>query len=125
MKILIIILIFFIVFLCKTHQPVIVENTKIEYRNIFNRDSTYVHDSIHIQTKKDTVFYEQFRYFYIDKTKIDTLFVSDTITVRYPIEVIKYKSKPLTSFQNFQIWTGRISLLFLLLLSLLFVFKRK
>jgi hypothetical protein len=63
----------------------------------------------------DTVFYQKFHYLYRDKIIRDSIFKTDTIRVPYPVEVIKEKKARLSGWQNFQMWCGRLFLLFALL----------
>jgi hypothetical protein len=51
--------------------------------------------------------------------------VNDTIRVPFPVAVIKEVKKPLTGWQNFQTWCGRIALIGALLFVVYFVWKRK
>lgn len=72
-----------------TYVPV--ESTKVEYRERQMLDSIYLHDSIFLEkyTKGDTVFVtkEKFRYLSKDKYVIDSIYITDTIRIPYPVEV--------------------------------------
>ena len=95
---------------CKTIKYVPVESVKTEYRDKIVRDSIFRYDSIIIREKGDTVFLERYRYLFRDKLVRDSVFLNDTIRVPYPVEVVKEVKKPLTGWQNFQVWCGRIGL---------------
>jgi hypothetical protein len=110
---------------CKTAQYIPVESTKIEYRDNFVRDSIFHYDSVFVKQTADTVFFERYKYLYRDKIIRDSVFLSDTIRVPYPVEVVKQVKVPLTGWQNFQVWCGRIALAILLLVILYFVLKLK
>ena len=110
---------------CKTPQYIPVETTKIEYRDNYMRDSIYFRDSIFVKEKSDTLIMEKYSYLYRDKIIRDSIFKTDTISVPYPVEVIKEVKKPLSGWQNFQVWCGRIALVFLLFLTVYFVLKLK
>ena len=110
---------------CKTPQYIPVESVKTEYRHIATTDSIYLRDSIFIKHKGDTVFLEKYRYLYRYNTVRDSIFKTDTIRVPFPVEVIKQVKKPLSSWQNFQVWCGRITLIILLFLIVYFVLKLK
>jgi hypothetical protein len=110
---------------CKTPQYIPVETTKIEYRDNFVRDSISRYDSIFVKDKGDTLIFERYRYLYRDKIVRDSIFKTDTIRVPYPVEVVKEVKKPLSGWQNFQVWCGRIALVFLLFLIVYFVLKLK
>ncbi len=110
---------------CKTPQYIPVETTRTEYKDIYLRDSIYFRDSVFLAVKGDTVFLEKYRYLYRDKIVKDSIFKTDTIRVPYPVEVIKEVKKPLSSWQNFQVWCGRIALLLATLAIVYFVLKLK
>ncbi len=110
---------------CKTPQYIPVETTRTEYRDNYLRDSIYFRDSVFFAVKGDTVFLEKYRYLYKDKIRTDSIFKTDTIRVPYPVEVVKEVKKPLSGWQNFQVWCGRIALLLATLAIVYFVLKLK
>jgi hypothetical protein len=110
---------------CGTIKYVPVESTKIEYRDNFVRDSIFRYDSVFVKQTADTIFFELYRYLYRDKIVRDSIFINDTIRVSYPVEIIKQVKAPLSSWQNFQVWCGRIALMILLLAGVYFVLKLK
>jgi hypothetical protein len=110
---------------CKTPYFVPVETVKTEYRDKIVRDSIFRYDSIFVKEKGDTLIFERYRYFYRDKIVRDSVFLSDTIRVPYPVEVVKTVKAPLTGWQNFQLWCGRIALTVALLFVIYFVRKWK
>jgi len=110
---------------CKTPQYIPVETVKTEYRDKIVKDSIFRYDSVFVKEKGDTLIMERYRYLYRYKIVRDSVFVNDTIRVPYPVKVVKEVKKPLTSWQNFQVWCGRIALVSVLFLLLYFVRKRK
>ena len=106
-------------------QYIPVETVKTEYRDNFVRDSIVRYDSIYIKEKGDTLIFERYRYLYRDKFVRDSIFINDTIRVPYPVEVVKPVKKPLTGWQNFQVWCGRIALAAILFLLIFFVMRLK
>ncbi|MDR1455039.1 MAG: hypothetical protein LBJ01_05250, partial [Tannerella sp.] len=94
-------------------------------RDNFIRDSIFRYDSVFVKQTADTVFFERYKYLYRDKIIRDSVFLSDTIRVPYPVEVVKQVKAPLTGWQNFQLWCGRILLIIVLLVVLYFVLKLK
>jgi hypothetical protein len=110
---------------CKTTQYIPVETTKIEYRDNFVRDSIVRYDSVFVKQKADTVFFERYRYLYRDKIVRDSVFINDTIRVPYPVEVVKQVKAPLSGWQNFQVWCGRIAIILGLLAIVYLVLKLK
>jgi hypothetical protein len=110
---------------CGTTKYVPIETVKTEFRNKIVRDSVFCYDSIFVKDKGDTVFFERHKYLYRDKIVRDSIFKTDTIRVPYPVEVVKQVKAPLSSWQNFQVWCGRIGLALLLLVGVCFVLKLK
>ena len=100
---------------CKPAQVITLHD--IEYRNQFVHDtlSTVQHDSIHVEQKGDTVYYETFKTLYRDRTTVK----HDSINkyIDKPIPVIQLKK--LTWIQSAEIWIGKI-ILSLVALALLF-----
>jgi hypothetical protein len=112
-------------FACGTIRYVPVESVRTEYRDKIVRDSIFRYDSIFVREKGDTVFLERYKYLYMDRIVRDSVFMNDTIRVPYPVEVIKEVKKPLSGWENFQVWCGRIGLAAALLFVVYFVWKRK
>ncbi|WP_302567804.1 hypothetical protein [Culturomica massiliensis] len=110
---------------CGTTKYVPIETIKTEYRDKIVRDSIYYYDSVFIKQTADTLFLERYKYLYRDKIIKDSIFIHDTIRVPYPVEVIKQVKAPLTSWQNFQLWSGRIVLILVLLFCLYLILKLK
>jgi hypothetical protein len=109
---------------CGTIKYVPIETVKTEYRHTTTRDSVFLRDSIFIKEKGDTLIVEKYRYLYRDRILRDSVIVRDTIRVPYPVDVAKEVKKPLSSWQNFQVWCGRIALIGALLCIAYFVRKR-
>lgn len=92
-----------------------VESVRVEYRDKLLHDSVHLYDSVLVKMKGDTVWLEKYKYLYRDKVVRDSVFKTDSIAVPYPVvEVQVQEVNRLTSFQSFQIWCGRILLVFLL-----------
>jgi len=106
-------------------QYIPVESVKTEYRDKIVKDSVYLYDSIYIKEKGDTLIMERYRYMYKDRFIRDSVFINDTIRVPYPVEVVKQVKKPLTGWQNFQVWSGRFAIGAVLLMLISFILKRK
>ena len=79
------------------------------------KDSIYLHDSIHIQAKGDTVYYEHWHTNYKEKLVHDTIYKSrvDSVAKPYPVEVVKWQEKPLTWWQKITMVMGSILLVLL------------
>lgn len=110
---------------CGITKYVPIETVKTEYRDKVIRDSIYHYDSVFVKQTADTVFFERYKYLYRDKLIKDSIFIQDTIRIPYPVEVIKQVKAPLTSWQNFQLWSGRIALILALLFGLYLILKLK
>jgi len=90
-----------------------VESVRTEYIDRLKSDSIYMHDSILIHMKGDTVWMEKYRYKYKDRIVTDSIVLKDTIRIPYPVLEIKEVNR-LNSFESFQIWCGRILMIILL-----------
>jgi hypothetical protein len=98
---------------CKTRNVYVpVETVRVEYRDMFMRDSVRLYDSVFVKMKGDTVWLEKYRYLYRDRLVRDSIFRTDSIAVPYPVVEMQEVNR-LTSFQSFQIWCGRILILLL------------
>lgn len=73
---------------CRTHY-VPVETAKTEYKDRLERDSIYFKELVKVYQKGDTVFRDSIVYKYRDRQVKDTVNVTDTIRVPYPITEIK------------------------------------
>ena len=89
---------------CRTVKYVPVETVKTDsiYINKVVRDSIHLHDSVYVKEGGDTVWVEKYRYLYKDKWRTDTLYVTQTDSVRVPYPV----EKELTRWQQFRLDVG-------------------
>ena len=107
---------------CKTKERVVtVEKVRNDttYITKHQRDSVWLHDSIHVTEKGDTIRIERWHTKYVEKATHDTLYQhkTDSVPVPYPVE------KPLTRWQQFcldygKVTTGATAALLLLLIAL-------
>lgn len=79
------------------------------YVDRLKRDSIYQRDSIYMLIKGDTVYKYEYKYLYRDKLLRDTISISKTDSIPYPIEVPKYVEKKLSWWQSSLIYTGAIA----------------
>lgn len=63
------------------------------------RDSIWLHDSIRVTEKGDTVRIEKWHTKYVEKQVHDTVYQSKRDSIPYPVEVIKEVPRPLTKTQ--------------------------
>ena len=78
--------------------PVVHNDTTIVTKH--QRDSIWMHDSITVSEKGDTVRIEKWHTKYIEKQVHDTLYQAKTDSVPYPVEVIKEVPAKLTWWQQ-------------------------
>ena len=64
------------------------------------RDSIYMHDSIHVREKGDTVLIERWHTRWRDRWHSDTVYRARTDSVPYPVEVIREVPAELTWWQK-------------------------
>lgn len=108
---------------CKT-RTVVVTVPKVRTDTLIitksQRDSIWLHDSVHVseKTENDTVWLEVKKWHtkYIETRTRDTIYIAthDTIAQPYPVEVIKEVEKELTWWQKTKMWVGGIAMLLLL-----------
>ena len=93
------------------------------------RDSIWVHDSVHVseKTEGDTVWLEVSKWHtkYVEKVVRDTTYIAthDTIPMPYPVEVIKEVEKELNWRERIQMGVGEFAMWLLLTGAALFIFK--
>lgn len=105
---------------CKTHERIVeVERVRTDttYITKHQRDSVWLHDSIHVKDKGDTVTIERWHTKYIERTTHDTIYhaTHDTLPLPYPVEVVKKVEKPLTWWQRTRLHVANIVLLLLVI----------
>lgn len=100
MVILILCLVLFFATGCRSVQPVIVEKTKIEYRDRLRVDSIYNRDTVQIYGRNDTVFKDVTRW--RERFRLDTVSVVKIDSIPYPVEVIQEVNK-LTKWQRWRL----------------------
>ena len=82
---------------CRQVEYVTVEKVRIDttYITKWQKDSVWLHDSIHIKEKGDTVMIERWHTQWRDRLRVDTIYQAthDTIPQPYPVETIKMVEK--------------------------------
>jgi hypothetical protein len=103
---------------CKSveYVPVVQTQTDTTYITKWQRDSVWLHDSIHVKERGDTVLVEKWHTKYVEKQVHDTTYVAthDTIPDPFPVETIKEVPAELSWWQKLRLWIGNIGLLALL-----------
>lgn len=100
---------------CKTieYVPVTVVEHKTDsiYFTQVQRDSIWMHDSIRVSEKGDTVRIEKWHTKYIEKQVHDTTYVAKHDSIPVPYEVIKEVPAKLSKTEKGLMWTGLLSIL--------------
>ena len=76
---------------CKSIEYVPVIEKEVHHDSIYftqlQRDSIWLHDSIRVEEKNDTIKIEKWHTKYIEKLRVDTTYIAKTDTVPVPYEV--------------------------------------
>jgi hypothetical protein len=76
---------------CKSIEYVQVIEKEVHHDSIYftqlQRDSIWLHDSIRVEAKNDTIKIEKWHTKYIEKLRVDTTYIAKTDTVPVPYEV--------------------------------------
>ena len=100
---------------CRQVEYVTVEKVRTDttYITKWQKDSVWLHDSIHIKERGDTVMIERWHTQWRDRLRVDTIYLAthDTIPQPYPIETVKLVEKELNWWQRLRLWIGNIGLL--------------
>lgn len=79
---------------CKTktvYVPVETVEREKEYIDRWRRDSIYLHDSIYVEKKGDTLWVEKYKTIYKERLVRDSIFITDSVRVEVPYAVIETK----------------------------------
>lgn len=119
MRILYVLLLSLLAFSCTTTEYVPVETTKTDsiYISLFELDSIYVHDSVYVRDKGDTVYIEKVKYLYKEKVRTDSIYTEkvDSIRIPYPVE------RKLNKWEETYLAVGRITLWAVIIVILIVV----
>ncbi len=85
------------------------------------RDSIYVHDSIHVSEKGDTIRIERWHTQWRDRWRTDTVYQSKRDSIPYPVEVTKEVPAKLTWWQQTRIHIGGVVLWLLLFAAVWYI----
>ena len=113
---------------CKTKEKVVtVEKVRNDttYITKHQHDSVWLHDSIHVTEKGDTIRIERWHTKYVEKATHDTLYQAthDTIPQPYPVE--KLVERELSWWQQTRMHLGEALLALAGIAVVVFVIKRK
>ena len=98
---------------CTKTEYITVEKVRTDttYITKHQRDSVWLHDSIQVTEKGDTVRIEKWHTKYVEKQVHDTLYQSKTDSIPVPYPVIKEVEKPLSNTQKGLMIAGMLSML--------------
>jgi hypothetical protein len=102
---------------CTTTKVVTVEKVRTDttYITKQQRDSIWLHDSIHVTERGDTIRIERWHTKYIEREVHDTLYQSKRDSIPVPYEVIKEVPAKLSSLQTGLMVSGLFAILALIL----------
>lgn len=114
---------------CRSVKYVSVPEYHTEYKtrvdSVLKRDSVWIHDSVSVWMKNDTVFkdrwHTEWRYHKNDNIRQDTILKTDSVRVPYPVE------KKLSKWQQIKVdyFVPLVCLCVIFLLPLLWLIKRR
>lgn len=100
---------------CTKRIYVPVESVHTEYIDRHSIDTLLLADSIHVSERRqgDTVIIEKWRerIVYRSKATADTVRLTDSVPMPYPVEVLKEVEKPTKWWRRALMWAGGIALL--------------
>jgi hypothetical protein len=102
---------------CTTTRYVPVEHhtTDTVYQSKLQRDSIWLHDSIHVTERGDTIRIERWHTKYIEREVHDTLYQSKCDSIPIPYEVIKEVPRQKTLMENIVFCAGIIAFMCVIL----------
>ena len=102
---------------CTKTEYITVEKVRTDttYITKHQRDSIWLHDSIRVTEKGDTVRIEKWHTKYVEKQVHDTIYQSKTDSIPVPYPVIKEVEKELSKTQKGLMGLGMLSLIALVL----------
>ena len=97
---------------CTTTKYVEVERVMYDttYITKWQKDSVWLHDSIHVKEKGDTVLIEKWHTQWRDRLRVDTLYKATHDTIPQPYPVTEYVEKELSWWQQLRLWLGNVLL---------------
>ena len=101
---------------CTKTEYITVEKVRTDtlWQNHTKHDSIWVHDSIHVTDKGDTVRIEKWHTKYVETEKHDTVYKARTDSVPVPYPVTQYVEKPRSKFEKGLMGVGILSLMALI-----------
>lgn len=111
---------------CKQTEYVTVERVRTDTTFItkHQRDSVWMHDSVWVERRGDTLTVDRWHTRYVERTTHDTLYRAKTDSVPVPYPVTQYVDRQLTWWQRTQMYAGDALLLALLAAAVWFAVKK-
>lgn len=109
------------------YVPVVEHKTDTLLWHSNTHDSIYVHDSIHVREKGDTVLIDRWHTRWRDRWQYDTIYISkaDSVPQPYPVEVVKEVERPLTWWQQALMGVGGFVIFWVIIFVAVKIFWRK
>lgn len=110
---------------CTTTKVVEVEKVRTDttYITKWQRDSVWLHDSIRVREKGDSVWVERWHTQWRDRLRVDTVYRATHDTIPAPYPETEYVEKELSWWQKLRLWLGNVVLLALLGVAIYYVVK--
>jgi hypothetical protein len=110
---------------CTTTKVVTVEKVRTDttYITKWQRDSVWLHDSIRVREKGDSVWVDRWHTKFVEREVHDTLYQAKTDSIPVPYEVMKEVPAPLSWWQRVRLWLGNAVLLALLAVAVYYGYR--
>ena len=97
---------------CTTTKYVEVERVMYDttYITKWQKDSVWLHDSVLVKDRGDTVLIEKWHTEWRDRLRVDTLYKATHDTIPQPYPVTEYVEKDLSWWQQLRLWLGNVLL---------------
>jgi hypothetical protein len=98
--------------------PVVQKETHTDsiYLTKVQKDSIWLHDSIRVEARNDTVRVDRWHTKYVERLLHDTLYLSKRDSIPEPYEVVKEVPAKVSKMERAFMWLGILSLMALTLL---------
>jgi hypothetical protein len=110
---------------CKSieYVPVVQKETHTDsiYLTKVEKDSVWLHDSILVKDRGDTVWVEKWHTKYIEKLRIDTTYIAKVDSIPVPYEVPKYIERPMKWYHKALMTLGLIAIMMVIFIFFEFV----
>ena len=104
--------------------PIHTTNTEIEFYDRLVRDSVFVHDSVFVKHKNDTIWMERYKTLYKEKIVRDSVYLRDSIRVEVPIIVEVEKDINIFKKLRYALYSILVLIGLFALYRILIIFKK-